>query len=337
MLPNLDLLRAFAVLLVLLNHVVDTWRTFLGLERTSWAQDLGRLGVLLFFVHTCFVLMASLRRMNANGAPLVRAFYLRRACRIYPLSLFCIGLVLWLGVPRLPWENFELPTAAGLASNLALTMNLTDSRLVLGPLWTLPIEVQMYLVLPFIFLATRLATDLRRIAMCYGIALLAAWLLPLVSARFYGAMFAPCFMAGVLAYALRERMAPRVPAVVWPVFLAVVAVAYVVLEEFIPGVSNRPLQIALCLAVGLALPHFAQSVARPLNRVAAALARYSYGIYLFHCVALWFGFYWMQPASPWTGAAWSLAALVLLSVAGYHAIEAPAIRFGARASAELQK
>jgi peptidoglycan/LPS O-acetylase OafA/YrhL len=92
------------------------------------------------------------------------------------------------------------------------------------------------------------------------------------------------------------------------------------------------LQIVSCLVVGLALPHFAQSQARPMNRVAAARARYSYGIYLFHCVALWFSFYWMRPASPWIGGLWSMLALAPLSIAGYHLLEAPAIRLGARAS-----
>jgi peptidoglycan/LPS O-acetylase OafA/YrhL len=331
-LPNLDLLRAWAVLLVLVNHGVDTCRTFLGLERTTWAQDLGRFGVLLFFVHTCFVLAGSMHRMGSNGATLTFAFYVRRAFRIYPLSLVCIGLVLMFGVPRLPWEIFQPPTAAGLASNLALTMNLTGSRLVLGPLWTLPIEVQMYLVLPFIFVATRRATDLRRIAVFYGIALAAAWVLPLISGRLYGAIFAPCFLAGVIAYALRTRFTPRIHSATWPLFLVLAAGSYVVLEELIPGVSNTPLQIASCLLVGLALPNFVQSDARALNRVAAVLARYSYGIYLFHCVALWIGFYWIQPTSTWGGGLCALLVLLLLSVAGYHLVEAPAIRFGARAS-----
>lgn len=79
-LPNLDSLRAVAVLSVYVAHVLYT----IGLARgeSSGAPDfgwfLGRFGVLVFFVHTRFVLMMSLERMERDKGPLFRAFYVRR-------------------------------------------------------------------------------------------------------------------------------------------------------------------------------------------------------------------------------------------------------------------
>ncbi len=62
--PNLDFLRANAVLMVLVFHVLG----FFGIRRAGPfdLEAMGLLGVLLFFVHTGFVLMLSLERQTAK-------------------------------------------------------------------------------------------------------------------------------------------------------------------------------------------------------------------------------------------------------------------------------
>jgi hypothetical protein len=73
---NLDLLRSFAVLCVLVFHLL----LFFGHGRVPHgAGSLGHWGVLVFFVHTSIVLMASIERlqrradaMTARGAALKR-------------------------------------------------------------------------------------------------------------------------------------------------------------------------------------------------------------------------------------------------------------------------
>jgi peptidoglycan/LPS O-acetylase OafA/YrhL len=84
---NLDILRSIAVLLVLLDHVLDmvaskhhlrVFHDFIGYS--------GRLGVLLFFVHTSLVLNFSLAQLQTSGWQLVRTFFVRRTFRLYPLS-----------------------------------------------------------------------------------------------------------------------------------------------------------------------------------------------------------------------------------------------------------
>ena len=90
--PNLDLLRAVAVLFVLFSHVL---RTAIG-HRSPTLYAMGQLGVMIFFVHTSLVLMQSLERQELSGPALFKRFYVQRICRIYPLS---IALV--LGVDHL--------------------------------------------------------------------------------------------------------------------------------------------------------------------------------------------------------------------------------------------
>jgi peptidoglycan/LPS O-acetylase OafA/YrhL len=103
----------------------------------------------------------------------------------------------------------------------------------------------------------------------------------------------------------------------------------------IAGTHHFLLQAAICLAVGAAVPVFRQSTSPVLNRVAHLVARYSYGVYLFHVVALWIGYFALSIASPLLQALGSLIALVALSVMGYHLIEKPGIRVGVRLSRAL--
>src|SRR4030095_13313297 len=87
---NLDLLRAIAVLAVVAHHALQ----FVGFEGGP-----GRFGVLIFFVHTCLVLLISLERLDDGRPGLIRSFYMRRAFRIYPLSIACVALVLLFHIP----------------------------------------------------------------------------------------------------------------------------------------------------------------------------------------------------------------------------------------------
>src|SRR5262249_13521735 len=58
--PNLDLVLANAVLMVVVFHVLG----FFGIKHACPfnLEAMGHLGVLVFFVHTCLVLMFSLER-----------------------------------------------------------------------------------------------------------------------------------------------------------------------------------------------------------------------------------------------------------------------------------
>src|ERR1700761_4246889 len=145
---NLDILRSIAVALVLIDHtawalghhVLGTWET----------ADVGVFGVYLFFIHTSLVLMWSMQRQ-----PNILSFYIRRAFRIYPLAITAILVALIFripvryGGPGYLQEHFNLLT---ILSNLFLVQDLAHRVNIVGVMWTLTLEVQMYLVLPCLFL-----------------------------------------------------------------------------------------------------------------------------------------------------------------------------------------
>ncbi len=148
---SLDLLRAIAVLCVFMSHLLSA----LGIPNID---SLGRFGVVIFFVHTSFVLMASLERLDVyakSDCRLIAAFCIRRFFRIYPLAILFVLLVPMFHIPASPGMIYAWVGVKDFLSNLALIQNLTFTADILGPLWSLPLEVQMYVILPFAYLIVR--------------------------------------------------------------------------------------------------------------------------------------------------------------------------------------
>jgi peptidoglycan/LPS O-acetylase OafA/YrhL len=326
--PNLDILRAVAVLMVLGDHVSE----MIALQTPALSIHpynliIGRLGVLLFFVHTALVLNHSMARMQLGSWEQIRSFYVRRAARIYPLAIACVAIVVAFEVPHLPWKEFEATWATVLTS-VTLTTNLAYHPPVLVPLWSLPIEVQMYIALPIIYLIVRQRPLWVLALWCASLPI--AWLQPVYLGRMSVLAFAPCFLSGVLAYTLSKQSAIKLPASAWPPVLSLISVAYVCTQGPNANMHYPPVQWGLCLLVGAVIPMFADSTARALNTAAAFIAKYSYGIYLSHCIAIWLGCVVLSHLPTWQQ--WTVAALTLcvLTGAGYHLIEEPGIKLGAK-------
>ena len=137
---NLDLLRAVAVTLVLAQHLLNRFYfAKLGLS----GPPIGTFGVLIFFVHTCLVLMYSMERSNLGGLPLALNFYIRRIFRIYPLSivavLAAVALRLDSGMNGLPGLSHVAHIGLGrIISNLLLIQNIVRPGSIINVLWSFP-------------------------------------------------------------------------------------------------------------------------------------------------------------------------------------------------------
>lgn len=326
---NLDLLRSVAVLLVLLDHVL----LFLGvLQDGTLFRPIGRLGVLLFFVHTALVLLLSLdRQQRYQFRHPYGVFLLRRTFRILPLSLLAIAVVTLF---RLPLGHFEprqfLPAHfdfATIASDVLLIQNLTQRESVLDPLWSLPYEMQMYLVLPALFVLCRALSTrhlLLRVSPILALVALVALLDRVLLLQLGSDVlhFVPCFLGGVVAYQLWGGPR-RAPAAAWPLVLALVGFAFLLRPTTKMG-------WLCCLIVGAAAAQFREQTSVPLRRACALISRYSYGIYLSHGLCIWLC---LQRLADWPAAArWALMLTLtaLLPVILYHAVEAPLIRLGSQ-------
>ena len=337
--PNLDFLRTFAVLLVLFGHLT----CFFGkLSLGPWNLLLmGSLGVLFFFVHTCMVLMLSLeRRWSAHSSPVVNTFHgrktffiefmVRRCFRIYPLSVTAILLIVAFHLPQATVEPGRFvgftPDSGDLIANLFLVQNLAHRVPLLGPMWSLPYELQMYLLLPFIFFFVRVARPMARILAVWAVATGAALLMADYQPNPNLLLFLPCFLPGVLAYLLQSKVSPRLPGFLWPLFVAALSAVFLMGG---PG-EHWIAKWTACLALGLAIPMFAPVSARWLVAASHHVAKYSYGVYLTHFFAIWFSFEYLGSYSVLQKVAVFLVLVAGLPVFFYHAIEEPMIRFGKR-------
>ena len=287
---------------------------------------MGEFGVLLFFVHTSLVLMMSLERIEASGRPLFETFYVRRFFRIYPLSMACVTLVVLFRLPSTAYEKWFTPDFSTILANLFLCTNLFYKPNLIGVLWTLPIEVQMYILLPVFYLVGK-RYRIKGIAVLWLVAVGAALIQPHVAGRLNIAFYVPCFLAGVASYFVGFGVKPRRFGFIgWPIVIAAAA------GVFTYG-NNHGFRAAgewlMCLMIGLTAPLFADLKWMPLRKTAAWIARYSYGIYLVHLYGLWVGIDLLKHHAVWIRYTAVLAISFGLPVLLYHLLESPMIKLGA--------
>jgi len=147
--PEIDGLRAIAVIAVIVNHINGSYLPG------------GFLGVDIFFVISGYVITASLFRHRFESfADFIGSFYLRRLKRLLPALVLFVGILSILICLVNPNPGLSLQT--GLASlvgvsNLILYLLKTDyfagstELNVFTHTWSLGVEEQFYLVFPFIF------------------------------------------------------------------------------------------------------------------------------------------------------------------------------------------
>ena len=333
---NLDLLRAMAVMLVVFDHLFEGMDNHANFFK--WA---GQAGVQAFFVHTALVLMASLERDGApDRAGWIRRFYVRRAFRIYPLAWAIITMMIVFKMGGGLWADWQPLSFLQVAANYGLVMDLAGVGQVLPVMWSLPLEMEMYVVLPFCYLVARRKRG-DGVALLYvaGLALATLFIVGIQPSsrltgmwRFQVFQFIPCFMMGVIAYwMLRRRMASpwkQLPSWTWILFILADVIglsrAWFTIQ---PHWVTRAL---FCAFIGLLIPFVAEAAPSIFTRAANRIATYSYGIYLIHPLALRLGYRGMkgQPLALQLLAA--SAVLVVGCYVAYHYVEKPGIKLGQR-------
>lgn len=328
--PDIDGLRAFAVLAVIVHH---------------FNRDLlpsGFLGVDIFFVISGYVISGSLAAHGgANLSGFLRDFYVRRVKRILPALIACVLLtgVLVLAVDASPMSSLSTGGAALFGiSNITLALEETDyfSRSTdlnaFAQTWSLGVEEQFYLVFPVLFwigLRSRWAgTRIYPVAMLLlSAASLAAFVVGTNSpaakltyfsmpARFWE------LAAGALLYewmSSRKQGAVEAPLPLAPVFLGA-ALALL----FAPRDQQALVTISVVgTTLGLmASVHPGGKTYSVLSHPAVVyVGNISYSLYLWHWSVLSLS-RWVVGVHPWT-VPFQILAIFGLSVLSYTLIERP--------------
>lgn len=331
---NLDVLRAIAVSTVLVDHFIPTLDhkgLFSNATLSSFTGNIGHAGVLAFFVHTSLVLMHSLERLEHGGKPIVWRFYIRRFFRIYPLAIFCVLVVVLLKIPSSTWKAPDVITGKVIVANLMLVQNVVTGKSVIGPLWSLPYEVQMYVVLPLLYLLTKQKKALLWLPVLIGCFAALGCILFVTLGKLHMANYVPCFLAGVLCYALRNKVRPIFPAALWAPFLLVAVSVYCLIHFG----SSKPIFWVgwlYCLALAGAVHLFHQPKEGWFPRLSTKVATYSYGLYLWHVPVMYLLFFVLPPLPILACVSMYLTLTTLASILTFHLLEAPLMEVGRKLS-----
>ena len=326
-LPNLDFLRAVAVLSVVAEHILLAY----GVQRLGYwpIRWMGVVGVFLFFVHTSLVLMWSLERK-----PHTLDFYIRRAFRIYPLAIAAILITILFHAPvagsATAYFHFAPPPSLGnLLGSLLLIPNLMGNYQPVSVLWSLPYEVDMYVCLPLLFFFLQRNLSLPPLLLFWGLEIaICRPLFPGAAHNFFLAV--PYFLPGVMAYVSYSRYRACLPGYLLPPALLLLWAVFMLH----PGWRQGDL---VCLAAGLGLPFFLQIRTAWLARASHEIAKYSYGMYLAHPFAIVLGLYLLPHRPLAVQLAVSLGSLAVLSVGAYHGLERPLMRVGSRLAQRAER
>ena len=138
--PSLDGLRAVSISLVIFSHLCGT-RHFLPLKELGHTNDLGNLGVRIFFVISGYLITGLLlKELDRTGGISLCQFYARRTLRIFPAAFAFLFAVTLLQLPLKPGDMLHAVTyTSNYHPNPAWT---------LGHLWSLSVEEQFYLLWP---------------------------------------------------------------------------------------------------------------------------------------------------------------------------------------------
>jgi len=339
--PELDALRFFAFLLVYISHALPApgvWvllprplsDIFIGLSKG------GESGVDLFFALSSWLITALLIREHREfGAIDVKAFYIRRILRIWPLYYTFLLVFRPLVAPLFPSERMPAIFVAAFAllmGNWACAVAGFPLSFA-GPLWSVSIEEQFYIVWPM--LLRRWLHVLPRIAVgLIAVSFVTRGIMVALHAKEWTiwsstlSRLDPIAAGALVAFLCKGEALPFTRRVRLALMLGGVAI-FIAIGRF--GSDEGPLALvcypmatvaSVLIIVGALTPLGGKH--SPLLGKLAYLGQISYGLYVFHVAMLQLaGIYGLHPLLQ---ALFGLAGTIAVAALSYHFLESPFLR-----------
>lgn len=317
----LDGLRGLAALAVLVGHhnANPAWT---GFPYLSYVQSRisASPAVCVFFTLSAFLLTYLLvRERDQTGTVSIRRFFARRIFRIWPLYFVVLVFGIWstyrLFVPqhalRFDWIIEHLWMYVGFLSNWSLALSgalgwVDYAHSPQNVLWSIAVEEQFYLFCPFAVLLmlrsswrAQLLIVLALVVAAFayrGLALMTLW--PIQTSMPRGIIYyaTPSYIdvfavGGTAGWLTARRCAPKIPGVV---ALAGLIIGAIVWRNMLVDAFQWAYVVAqpvVAIGFSLVMLWLVQNSDHPIPRILgsrpfAALGALSYGMYLWHPVAL---------------------------------------------------
>jgi len=147
-LEYIDAIRGLAAISVFIYH----WMATLDIHLEF--IDIGRVGVVIFFIVSGFVIPWSL---NDKSTSSVREFVIKRFFRLYPAYWFSLLFVIvaYLTIPNIDWSKGggqEINSISQVIVNLSMIQRALGFSNVIGAYWTLFIELAFYVCCVLLFI-----------------------------------------------------------------------------------------------------------------------------------------------------------------------------------------
>jgi peptidoglycan/LPS O-acetylase OafA/YrhL len=327
----LDALRGIAALMVVFSHLYEPLLEDVWLFHEL--LDVGKLGVLWFFMISGVVIPFSLRPVP-DGA---RRFVISRFMRLYPA--YWLSLLVYL--PMLQLVGWVMPTWAQIMANLTMLQTLLGFSDVIGLYWTLFIELIFYGLCLLLFSSGKL----------YDLATRTRWTLGM--------------LVLALVLALTRELTERKLPVALPLALSLMFFGSI-WRQWLLGEHSRQLTRSLVLVAGACLMLLPPTLLLAYGRAADAgetsgrylftyafaiasfvlltcfvqlkhpllvwLGGISYSVYLLHPSMLLLSWWLLKDSqvAPWQSAVFATALTLVIAPLSFRFIETPCIQLGKR-------
>jgi peptidoglycan/LPS O-acetylase OafA/YrhL len=301
--PELDSLRFFAFLLVLIHHApymksITLWKT---LSKYGW------IGVDLFLCLSAFLFARLLYvEYQEKGNINIGYFYLRRALRIWPLYFFFFTAMLILSSQVDGWSPYMLKRSIGMLTftdNIfAAFLNYNFAIWFSDHLWTISYEEQFYLVIPWVLRKLYQIKKSTAVLFLTGAMLIGTlirwifiynqtehpdiWVLPITH-------FESIFGGLMIGLGLFDKFLKKIPN--WLLLIGGLLALYAV--TLLPNVEEIQWKLMLTYPlIGIGMSLILYAVMRGniwlfshlfKNKVLGYLGKISYGLYVYHVGSLW--------------------------------------------------
>ena len=347
--PDIDGLRAIAVLAVILFHL-----------NTNWLPG-GFLGVDIFFVISGYLIGGILYRELSTGTFSLKRFYLRRMRRILPAFFAVVVFTLIVGAQLMVPGSDEWNTARSSAKwsvffggNFFSALNTdyfapTVEVQPLNHLWSLAVEEQFYFIYPLILWAIMgiikriLPPASSSLTRCVNVVLtalaIASFALAFLPISLHGTALVPYYLphlrfgelliGAILAVAVAQgnlqpsaKTATFVGSLSILVLIACLVLPFPNTTPWFPGFAAAlPCIASAGIIYAGARPYWFASALS--HRAVVFVGKISYSLYLWHWPLLAFAHYALGRELSNTVLAAAALLIVLLSLASYYLIEQP--------------